>query len=122
MTDREQVQEQYRKMYDAMIRKDCAGLDAVLDDGFVLVHMTGMRQSKEAFIRAVEDGTLNYFSAKHENMPIELNGDQAELTGQSVVAAAVFGGGRHTWRLQQRLTLQKRDGVWRVTRSVASTY
>ena len=122
MTDREQIQEQYRKMYDAMIRKDRSGLDAVLDEGFVLVHMTGLRQNKEAFIRAVEDGTLNYFSAKHENMPVELSGDQAELTGQSVVSAAVFGGGRHTWRLQQRLTLQKRDGVWRITRSVASTY
>ena len=122
MTDAQQIQEQYRKMYDAMIRKDRAGLEAVLDDSFVLVHMTGMRQSKEAFIRAVEDGTLNYFSARHENMPVALRGDTAELTGQSYVAAAVFGGGRHNWRLQQKLTLQKKDGVWRITQSVASTY
>ena len=39
MTDKELVQEQYRKMFDAMIRTDRACLDAVLDEGFVLVHM-----------------------------------------------------------------------------------
>ena len=61
MTDTEQIQEQYRRMYDAMIRKDASGLDAVLDDSFVLIHMTGMRQPKPVFIQSVLDGTLNYF-------------------------------------------------------------
>ena len=44
------------------------------------------------------------------------------LTGQSYVAAAVFGGGRHNWHLQQKCSLKKTDGVWKITRSVASTY
>lgn len=35
MTDTEQIQEQHKKMYDAMIRKDEAALSAVLDDSFV---------------------------------------------------------------------------------------
>ena len=93
MTDMEQIQEQYRRMYDAMIRKDAAALSDVLDDSFVLIHMTGMRQSKPVFIQSVLDGTLNYFSAQHENLPVRVDGDQAELTGQSRVNAAVFGGG-----------------------------
>ena len=49
-------------MYRAMIEKDGAALAKLLDESFVLVHMTGMRQNKQAFIRAVENGTLNYFS------------------------------------------------------------
>lgn len=122
MTDTEQIQEQYRRMYDAMIRKDASGLDAVLDDSFVLIHMTGMRQPKPVFIQSVLDGTLNYFSAQHENMPVRVEGDRAELIGQSRVSAAVFGGGRHTWRLQQKITLKKADGVWRMTQAAASTY
>ena len=122
MTDIEQIQEQYKKMYDAMIRKDEAALSAVLDDSFVLVHMTGMRQSKTAFLRAVMDGTLNYFSVRHENMPVSVNGDTATLAGQSYVAAAVFGGGKHNWHLQQEITLKKKDGAWLMTESVASTY
>ena len=122
MTDAEQIREQYRKMYDAMIRKDADALSAVLDDSFVLVHMTGMRQPKAVFIQSVLNGTLNYYSAQHEHTPVRAEGDTAELTGQSRVNAAVFGGGRHTWRLQQEITLKKTDGVWRMTRAVASTY
>ena len=120
--DRELAQAAYQEMYRAMIQKDQAGLDAVLDDSFVLIHMTGMRQSKQAFIQAVTDGTLNYFSANHEHMPVTMNGDTAVLTGQSIVSAAVFGGGRHTWHLQQKCSMKKTEDGWKITQSIASTY
>lgn len=122
MEEKESVSEAYQNMYRAMVEKDAAGLEEVLDDSFILVHMTGMRQSKNAFIQAVMDGTLNYYSALHENISVEINGDTASLTGQSNVTAAVFGGGRSRWRLQQKCTLKKTDGHWRFTKSVASTY
>ena len=122
MTDTELIQAAYTAMYDAMISKNEAGLSKVLDDSFVLVHMTGMKQSKPAFIRAVLDGTLNYFSAKHEHMKVTVDGDTATLVGQSYVAAAVFGGGKHNWYLQQTLTLHKKGDGWTITKSVASTY
>ncbi|MBR3401563.1 MAG: nuclear transport factor 2 family protein, partial [Parasporobacterium sp.] len=93
--DTEEIRQAYIQMYDGMISKDERILNDVLDDSFVLIHMTGMRQPKQAFIKAVLNGTLNYFSAEHENMPVEISGDTAVLTGQSYVAAAVFGGGRH---------------------------
>ena len=109
-------------MYKGMVNKDRALLSEVLDDSFALVHMTGMRQSKEAFIRAVEDGTLNYFSAKHQRVEADVHGDTADLLGQSVVSAAVFGGGRHTWRLQLRCKLVKTNGSWKITEAKASTY
>ena len=121
-TDTEQIRQAYIRMYDGMISKNERILDEVLDDSFVLVHMTGMRQPKQAFIKAVLNGTLNYFSAEHENMPVEISGNTAVLTGQSYVAAAVFGGGRSNWHLQQKCSLKKTDGVWKITRSVASTY
>lgn len=122
MEDKELVKNAYKKMYEGMIAKDEKILDEVLDDSFVLVHMTGMRQLKDAFIKAVMDGTLNYFSAEHEHMPVEISGDTAVLTGQSYVAAAVFGGGRSNWHLQQKCSLKKVNGDWKITQSVASTY
>lgn len=122
MDDKTAITEAYKKMYAAMIAKDADALNEVLDDGFVLVHMTGMRQSKQAFIAAVLNGTLNYYSAKHENMPVEISGDTAVLVGQSYVAAAVFGGGRSNWRLQQKCSLKKVNGEWKITESIASTY
>ena len=122
MEDKELIINVYKKMYEGMIKKDEKILDEVLDDSFVLVHMTGMRQSKDAFIKAVMNGTLNYFRAEHEHMPIEISGDTAVLTGQSYVAAAVFGGGRSNWHLQQKCSFKKIRGEWKITRSVASTY
>ena len=120
--DEQMIRDAYIRMYGGMIAKDESILREVLDDSFVLVHMTGMRQPKQAFIKAVLNGTLNYYSAEHENMPVEISGDTAVLTGQSYVAAAVFGGGRHNWHLQQKCSLKKTDGVWKIIRSVASTY
>ena len=122
MTEQERIIAAYKEMYRAMIEKDEAGLNAILDDSFVLVHMTGMKQNKTVFIQAVMDGTLNYFSAAHENMPVKISGDTAILTGQSIVSAAVFGGGRHTWHLQQKCTLKKIENGWKITNSIASTW
>ena len=81
-----------------------------MDDSFVLVHMTGMRQTRKEFIKSVLNGTLNYFSAEHEHLPVEINGDTAVLTGQSYVAAAVFGGGRSNWHLQQKCSMKMING------------
>ena len=117
-----EIQETYIRMCDGMIAKDESVLRDVLDDSFVLIHMTGMRQSKEAFIKAVLDGTLNYFSARHDSMTVETSGNTAVLTGQSYVSAAVFGGGRHNWRLQQRCNLRRTNDGWKITESTAGTY
>ena len=122
MDDKEKIENCYRQMYLGMIRKDRSMLTEVLDDSFVLVHMTGMRQSKTAFINAVEDGTLNYFSVDHQRIEASVHGEQAELVGQSEVAAAVFGGGRSTWRLQLKLKLEQKADSWKITEAKASTY
>ncbi len=122
MSDNELCREAYREMYRAMIAKDAGALDDVLDGSFVLVHMTGMRQDKKAFIKAVVNGTLNYYACRDDSIDVQITGDTAALIGKSQVNAAVFGGGKHTWRLEQDLTLVKRDGKWRITLSEASTY
>ena len=122
MTDREQIIQLYKEMYTAMVNKDRAELERVHDDSFVLVHMTGMRQPKEVYISSIMDGTLNYYSASHEDMQVEVKGDTAVLIGKSRVTAAVFGGGKHTWRLQLRFQLVKKNGEWRFALASASTY
>ena len=122
MTDKEQIIQLYKKMYSAMVNKDKAELERVHDDSFVLVHMTGMRQPKDVYISSIMDGTLNYFSAEHEDMQVEVKGDTAVLVGRSRVTAAVFGGGKHTWRLQLRFQLVKKKGEWRFSMASASTY
>ena len=122
MTDKEQIIQLYKEMYTAMVNKDKAELERVHDDSFVLVHMTGMRQPKDVYISSIMDGTLNYYSAEHEDMQADVKGDTAVLIGKSKVTAAVFGGGKHTWRLQLRFQLVKKNGEWRFALASASTY
>lgn len=122
MDDRKKIEECYRLMYEGMVNKDEELLQKVLDPSFALVHMTGLRQPKVEFIWAVMDGTLNYSSARHQHIDVNIKEKEAELTGKSLVHAAVFGGGWHTWRLQLQCRLKKKDGVWLVTEARASTY
>jgi len=122
MDEKQQIEALYKQMYRAMVEKDTVTLDEQHADEFVLTHMTGMRQSKTQYIRAIADGTLNYYEATHEQIDIRINGNRATLTGRSRATAAVFGGGRHTWRLQLTFHLVKRNGRWLFTDSKASTY
>jgi len=122
MNDKEQIEALYREMYEAMVKKDTATLNRVHADEFVLTHMTGMRQSKKVYIQSIAQGTLNYYWAEHEQLEVSVQGDRATLTGRSKVNAAVFGGGRNTWRLQLSFQLIKRNGEWLFTAASASTY
>ena len=122
MTDEALLRQLYEDMYAAMVAKDEKELDRVHDDSFALVHMTGMVQDKKTYIRSILNGTLNYYSAQTEELEISVTGDTAVMTGRSRVTAAVFGGGRHTWRLELTFHAVKRDGAWKLTRAEASTY
>ena len=124
MSDEGACKQLYRDLCEASIQKDADGIAAALADDYALVHMTGMRQSKRAYIEAVLDGTLNYYSADHESIDVAVasDGRTAAIRGRSRISAAVFGGGWHTWRLQQDLKAEKRDGAWLLVESRASTY
>lgn len=122
MTDEQKIIQLYKEMYTAMINKDRDELERVHDDSFILIHMTGMHQPKKVYISAIMDGTLNYYSAQHDDVQVQITGDSAKLTGQSRVNAAVFGGDRHTWHLQLDFNLIKKDDCWYFIHASASTY
>ena len=122
MNEKGKLENAYKQLYRGMTEKNRDVLSEVLGSDFVLIHLTGMRQSREAFIRAIEDGTLNYFSAEHQNIETEIHGDTAILIGQSIVNAAVFGGGKHTWRLQLKIKLVRSGGDWLMNEAQASVY
>ena len=122
MGDKRQIEVLYKQMYQAMIAKDIATLDQILAEGSVLIHMTGTRQSKKQYLHEIENGTLNYYSVEDDEILITVNGTTAEMTGRSRVNAAVYGSGRHTWRLQMKSKLAKTNGRWQFVESKASTY
>ena len=122
MTDKEQIQALYEAMYKAMIAKDTIALARILTEDSVLVHMTGHRQPRKEYLSEIASGVLNYYSVETDSLEITVDGDTARMVGRSRVNAAVYGGGRHTWRLQMDSQLRKENGVWRIAYSRASTY
>ena len=121
--DEKAIRAVYDAMYEDELSRNIDHLSGLLTDDYVLIHMTGMHQSKEEYLRCVRDGELHYFTAETEHVSIEMQGeDRAVLTGQSRVNAAVFGGGRHTWPLQLVITMVKQNGRWLMDEAVASTY
>jgi ketosteroid isomerase-like protein len=122
MTDEEQIKELYIRYWQYMIDKDADGLNSLQTDDYYLMHMTGVKQSREVFIKGLLDGTFNYYSAEHDSIDVNITGDTAVMVGKSRVVAAVYGGGKGSWRLQGDFTLRKENGNWKLTSSKASTY
>ncbi|MBQ3963961.1 MAG: nuclear transport factor 2 family protein [Firmicutes bacterium] len=122
MYERQYLEQLYHQLYQGMMDKDEALLGRVLADDFVLYHMTGMQQSKEEFIAAILDGTLNYYAEMTQSIAITPLEDHAEILGRSRVAAAVFGGKRGAWDLQLKCELRRGRTGWQFVSARASTF
>ena len=61
------------------------------------------------------------YGSKLDPRNFSVDGNNAVIIGQSRVNAAVFGGGRHTWRLELDIDLIDKDGQWLMTEARAST-
>ena len=122
MDDKETIIEMYRRYWRYMIDKDADGLRSLFAKDYYLLHMTGVKQSADVFLKGLTDGTFNYYAARHDRIEAEINGDTAVLLGQSRVEAAVYGGGKSTWRLQGDFTLRRENGTWKFVSSRASAY
>ena len=122
MTDEQAIRKVYEDMYRAMIAKDTASLGSLLSEDSILIHITGHRQPRKEYLAEIAAGVLNYYSVDTDALEITVNGETARMIGRSRVNAAVYGGGRHTWRLQMDSELRKIDGHWKITLSKASTY
>lgn len=122
MGEEAKISELYKDYWDHMIEKNIEGLRSLMSSDYCLYHMTGVKQSADEFLKGLDNGTFNYYSAEHEDIVVSVDGDEATMTGKSRVVAAVYGGGKGSWRLQGDFTLRKENGNWKFTSSRASTY
>ena len=122
MSDKELARKLYIDLCEASINKDLDKLDEILSDDYVLVHMTGMKQSKEDYIESVKNGELSYFKTKHESIEVTINGNEATILGKTKTLASPFGSSKSWWNLRQDLKAKKINGKWILTYSKASSY
>ncbi len=119
--DEAQVMATVKKLADLMIARDTTAMNTILDEHYTLTHMTGYIQPKNEWFAEVEKESMKYYSAKEVNHTVEVNGSKADVTVQNMVDARIWGS-RNTWRLQQKMQLEKRNGKWIILQSVASTF
>lgn len=122
MSDEELIRNIYTDLSSASINKDIKKLDEILSDDYVLVHMTGLNQTKNDYINSVINEDLKYYESIHESINIKINGNSAKVIGKTKTLASPFGIDKTWWRVKQEMTLEKINGKWIIKKSVASSY
>ena len=92
-----------------MIDKDRALLEEALSKDAFLYHMTGLRQTREEYIRDILDGTLNYYDVQI------LSYEEKQATVR--LLAKVYGGAKSWWTLRMSLTYVLEDGAIKIKES-----
>ncbi|MDO5616008.1 MAG: nuclear transport factor 2 family protein [Cruoricaptor ignavus] len=120
-TDELQILELTRKLTQLMIEKNVQEINKIVDADFTLTHITGYVQSKAEWFNEIETENMKYYSYKEVKTSVKIEGDKATFVGQNLLDARIWGS-RNTWRLQQTMSLEKRNGEWIILKSVATTF
>lgn len=123
MNDKVILEKIYKKLAEASQNKDKKILEEILSDNYILIHMTGMHQTKQEYINSVLNGDLKYFNTIHESIKVNIiDKENAIIIGKSKVLASPFGMNKNWWNLQQEIKVKKENSNWKIVKSVASLY
>ena len=110
-----------RQLTQLMIERDTVALSKILDGNFTLTHITGYVQPRSEWFSEIQKESMKYYSAKEVSHSIKVYGRTAEVIQQNLLDARIWGS-RNTWRLQQKIQMEKRNGEWIILNSVASVF
>lgn len=113
---------QYHEMWEYMTSKNIEKLAPMMRADFHLIHMTGTKEGKEAYLADIKNRQLDYHTEENDSVDVTVHGDKATVVGKSRVNASVYGGSAHTWRLQLTFDYVKENGRWLQTECRATTY
>ena len=114
----------YRSLYKCMLAADTAHLRTLLSVSSTLTHMTGVVQTRDEWMDAIDAGQMRYSAATEKAIRVQpgTTADTAVLVGQHLCTASIYGA-RGTWPLQLTIDYAKQaDGSWIATELVASTF
>jgi hypothetical protein len=66
-------------------------LGKLLDDGFVLVHITGYVQSKAEWLAQIDSGEMTYHGIREQSVTVEVHGGTAVVVARNLVDATIWG-------------------------------
>lgn len=120
-SDESQVLAVTRQLTELMINRDTKAIDKIVDPEFTLTHITGYVQPKKEWFKEIETERMKYYSYNEVKTTVKIAGSKATFVGQNLLDARIWGS-RNTWRLQQTMQLEKRNGDWIILNSVATTF
>jgi hypothetical protein len=110
-----------RLLTEYMIEKNTERMAKIVDKDFTLTHITGYVQSKKEWFAEIDSERMKYYSYQEVKTSVKIEGETATFIGQNLLDARIWGS-RNTWRLQQTMTLEKRNDNWIILKSVATTF
>lgn len=110
-----------RQLTQLMIERDTKAMEIIVDKNFTLTHITGYVQSKAEWFHEIEKESMKYYSYKEVKISVKIEGNKGVFVGQNLLDARIWGS-RNTWRLQQKMELEIRNGQWIILKSVATIF
>ena len=103
-TERAELTGVLSRYHDAMVAARTDTLDAMLDPGFTLVHITGYVQSKDEWFGVMRTGEFDYHAIDLDDSALRMDGTDhgATVIGRGIFNATIHGM-RRPWRLAFRM-------------------
>jgi ketosteroid isomerase-like protein len=118
--DKQKILAVYQRIDDAMVNKDTEALDNILDNDYILVHMSGYEQSKQEWLEQIENEEMRYFKTMPQKTSITIDGNTAILICDTKIDARIYGI-RHTWSMTLKMHFKKRGDNWYPVNAVATS-
>ena len=109
---RQEIEQFLDEWNDAMVAADTIRLGAIMGDGIILRHITGMTQTKREWLEEVASGSMKYHKIEKRNVKVSLNADGSVSVSFTSVITATIWGSYGTWTLNGTMRLVKRNGKW----------
>jgi ketosteroid isomerase-like protein len=118
--DKQKILAVYQRIDDAMVNKDTDTLDNILEDNYVLVHITGYHQGKQEWLEQIENEEMKYFKTMPQKTTITIDGTTAILICDTRIDARIYGF-RNTWSMKMEMHFEKRGDNWYPVNAIATS-
>ncbi|MCM3654779.1 nuclear transport factor 2 family protein [Metabacillus litoralis] len=118
--DKQKILAVYHRIDGAMVNKDTETLDDILDDNYVLVHITGYHQPKQEWLEQIDNEEMTYFKTMPQKTTITIDGNTAILICDTKIDARIYGF-RNTWSMQMKMRFEKRGDNWYPVNAIATS-
>lgn len=108
-----------RQQVTGMVTKDLELLDAIIAPTAVFEHITGVQQSKLAWLQQISNGRMTYFGSEELQLTVVVTGPAATATMTNRLDARIYGF-RNQWPLASVISLTKTHGQWQIVKAKAN--